>query len=200
MSEETLYTIRLPKDEISLNALLKGYTKTKLKAIGEGHGLMISSSWTKEKQVDRLTPAIIKQAQTIYQEVLEEVVRTLVTGEERIFELEHLDAVRGLFPLFQKGFLFAAKTNKSVLLVIPEEVAEAVKHKQHLSAEPRADDLDGQHKRQAEMPPSHQLLREWRDRLVKIYGTCSPDHLEKVWNRFYPDKLSATEVQAILSE
>lgn len=204
MSEKTIIQISLPEAGANLNALLKGYTKKKLADIGENHGLTIPKSWTKDRQVNSLAEAIIEQAQTIYQEVLEEVVGTLPTEDQLVYQLDSVEAVSALTPLFQKGFLFAAKADKGILLVIPEEVVQAVQHGKDLfvqsTAEPETADKNQQDESLYPNSPSVQLLKEWKSRLLKIYGTCSSDHLERVWSRRYPNELSAAEVKAILSD
>lgn len=174
-----------------LQELLMGYTKTQLMEIAASFNSPLPKSWKKDKVAKALSEHIEEQAETIYQEVLSEVVGRLPNQEQSAYVVESLEGISSLNPLIEKGFIYIKPVNDSYMLIIPEEILEAA----------AAGDIGHKEEPTNETFDTHitDTLTKWKSNLENIYGTFSPEHLHAVWNRYYSQKLTIEEINDRLS-
>lgn len=191
--------------DLSLENLLEGYKKTQLLEMGDSLAMTLSKSWKKIKLIEALADKIIEQAQTIYNEVLEQVIDTLPSREQNRYLLDNLDSLKSLAPLFKKGFFFAVKTSDGILFIIPVEVIEAVDSARGVeaplkSADVKEDELKNDTLEDVSTHEAVHSLTKWRNQLISIYGSYNTAHLQSIWNRYYSEALSIEEIDELLSK
>lgn len=187
-------TIKLTKMtglNYSLENLLMGYTKTQQLEIADSLNSNLPKSWKKSKVAQELAVRIEEQAQTVYQEVLEDVIKRFPNQEQTAYFVESLDGISSLNPLIEKGFMYVQQVSDSYMLIIPEDILRA------------AIGYDGKwtDETTASQSQSHaaDVLQKWKETLNAIYGTVSPSHLHAVWNRHYSEELTIEEISDLLS-
>lgn len=205
MTEQAIDLIKNLSDDISLEQLLEGYKKAQLLEMGESLAVTLPKSWKKKKMTKSLTDRIIEQAQTIYNEVLEQVIDTLPSREQNLYHLDSLDSIKSLAPLIKKGFFFAAETVDGFIFIIPAEVIKAVDSARGVEAPLKAADKPESEEDPSSVEPVNsdeavQSLVKWKNQLINIYGSYSTTHLQSIWNRYYTNELSIQEIEALLSE
>lgn len=191
-NEENVSYIKWHKNETELTDLLKGHAKKDLLDLAERQAVAVRKSWNKKKMADALAEKITEQAETIYHEVLEDVLLRLPDLDTNVYRVNDLNEIEGFIPLIEKGFFFAAKEKDGVFLIIPEEVLFSVKDRLTSlkgSVEPdQPEDAD----RKA------LILNQWRDKAVAIYGGVSLEHLKTTWNRYYDEPVTVEEIERLL--
>lgn len=187
-------TIKLTKMtglNYSLENLLMGYTKTQQLEIADSLNSNLPKSWKKSKVAQELAVRIEEQAQTVYQEVLEDVIKRFPNQEQTAYVVESLDGISSLNPLIEKGFIYVQQVSDSYMLIIPEEILRAAIGYEGKWTEETT----------ASQSQSHaaDVLQKWKETLNAIYGTVSPSHLHAVWNRHYSEELTIEEISDLLS-
>ncbi|TVP89537.1 hypothetical protein [Alkalibacterium sp.] len=174
-----------------LENLLMGYTKTQQLEIADSLNSSVPKSWKKSKVAKELAEIIEEQAQTVYQEILEDVIGRFPSQEQSIYVVKSLESIVGLNPLIEKGFIFVQYVNESYMLIIPEEILKAAgMHNELVSEETKSVQSDFH---------AADIIHKWKENLLAIYGTVSAKHLHAVWNRHYAEQLSIDEIKELLS-
>ncbi len=204
MTEQTFIIIKKPQ-EMGLEDLLTRYKKSQLLEMGESLAVTFPKSWKKGKLIESLADKIVEQAQTIYNEVLEQVIDTLPDKEQTMYYLETVDSIKNLAPLIKKGFFFAAETDEGFVFIVPKEVIGAVESAKGVeaSAVPVTESLDDSNDEVVENVSTHQAVKsltKWKNQLLSIYGTYSTSHLQSIWNRYYSEELSLEEIDELVSK
>lgn len=171
-----------------LESLLKSYTKNQLNELSQHLHAETKKSWRKDKLIQVLQENVIDQATTIYAEILEEVFSHLPDTDSQVYRLEKLDDIEAFAPLIQKGFFFVSKEGDSYLFIIPDEVKEIWEK----TTPPVSSEITD------ETSEKGNILKEWKDKQVAIFGSYSVEHLTSVWNRYYDDNLTEKEVADLL--
>ncbi|MCC5894553.1 MAG: hypothetical protein JJU16_03760 [Alkalibacterium sp.] len=204
MTDHAFEMIKNPEG-LSLEELLNSYKKSHLLDIGESLAVRLPKSWKKGKLTEALADKIVEQAQTIYNEVLEQVIDTLPDKEQTVYQLDRLDSIKGLAPLIRKGFFFAAETDEGYLFIIPSEVVRAVDSARGVEAPlvPELLKTSESDREPLENVNTHQALNslnKWKNQLISIYGSYTSEHLHSIWNRYYKEELTIEEIEKLLSE
>lgn len=175
----------------NLENLLMGYTKAQQLEIADSLNKAISKSWKKSKIAMELSLIIQEQAQTVYQEILEEMIKKMPNQEQSAYFVESLDGISSLNPLIDKGFIYVHQVNESYMLIIPEEIL-AIAASDEASWNEEAQDPQ-------ESESTAEIIHKWKESMLAIYGTVSAEHLYRVWNRHFSQKLSIDEIRDMLS-
>lgn len=190
--EENIAFIKWNNEDTELTGLLKGHAKKDLVALAERQAVSLRKSWNKAKMSEVLAERITEQAETIYHEVLEDVLLRLPDLETMVYRVKGLDEIEGFIPLIDKGFFFVAKDKKNILLLIPEEVLFSVKDRLNSMEKPTKRDQPEDTDKKA------RLLNQWRDKAVAIYGGVSLEHLKKIWDRYSDEPVTIEEIEELL--
>lgn len=203
MTEQEIYAIKHTSEELTLSGLLGGYKKAQLLEMGESLAGTLPKSWKKDKLIQALSERIIEQAQTIYAEILEQVIDTLPDRSQTMYYLSSLDSIRSLAPLIKKGFFFAVQSEKEIIFIIPTEVLDAVESagddNTSLLEKTAAEEAQSPHNDVTTHQAAHSL-RKWKNQMISIYGSYTSTHLQQIWNRYYSENLSIAEIEDLLAE
>lgn len=219
MTEPIIDILKGHSGDYSMISLLMGYTKSQMMQIADSHGLTLPKSWKKNKVAEALTEQILHQAQTLYQEILDEVLSIIPESGQNMLPVKDSESLNSFAPLIQKGFFFAVKTGDSYIVVIPTELIDAVNEgrpEQDISqtdlsdwqiegsadklTDPKSQSSDEEKVAKDQAEHTYDLLLKWKNHLTAIYGGYSSRHLHEIWNRHYPDTLTEEEIIDILTD
>ncbi|GEN51623.1 hypothetical protein [Alkalibacterium pelagium] len=219
MTEPIIDIIKGHSGDYSMINLLMGYTKRQMMQIADSHGLTLPKSWKKNKVAEALKEKILHQAQTLYQEILDEVLSVIPENTQNSLLVEDSQGLNSFAPLIQKGFFFAVKADDSYIVIIPDDLKDAVNEgrpeqvisqtalsdwqieepaDQRTNLKSQSSDEEKVTKDQSEH--TYYLLLKWKKQLTAIYGGFSISHLHEVWNRYYTDSLTEEEITEILTD
>lgn len=190
--------------ELELIDLLNGYKKNELINVADEQGVTLKKSWNKAKMVDVLAEKTTEQAETIYHDLLASVLTRLPDLDTHIYRVNELADIQGFIPLIQKGFFFVTQegvhdeTNeeRGIFLLIPEEILFSVKDR--LTETPQTVSNNVVPTSKVDETKQVELLNQWQDKALAIYGTVSLEHLQTTWNRYFDEKLTVKDIQALL--
>lgn len=191
-TEADVAFIKWNKNNTELVDLLKGHTKAELLDQAEKQAVAVKKSWNKTKLVNAIAENTTEQAETIYHPVLEEVLVRLPDLETNIYRVKALTDIEGFIPLIKQGFFFVAREDDSILLLIPEEIMFSVKDRLQSDDKPSETILPSENKKA-------QILNNWKDKAVAIYGNVSLDHLKTTWNRYFDEPVTIEELKNLLN-
>lgn len=164
-------------------------------------------------------PHILHQAQTLYQEILDEVLSIIPESNQNVLPVKDSESLKGFAPLIKKGFFFAVTAEDSSIVIIPTELIDAINEgspeedisqtalsdwqiegpaDQRTNLKSQSSDEEKVTKNQSEH--TYDLLLKWKKQLTEIYGGFSSSHLHEVWNRYYTDSLTEEEITEILTD
>ena len=219
MTEPTIDSLKEYSGDYRMINLLMGYTKSHMMQIADSHGLTLPKSWKKIKVAEALMPHILHQAQTLYQEILDEVLSIIPESNQNVLPVKDSESLKGFAPLIKKGFFFAVTADDSSIVIIPTELIDAINEGRpeedvfqtipsDAQGEEPADKLtdlrnqsaDGEEETSNHSEKTYDLLLKWKNQLTAIYGGFSSSHLHEVWNRYYTDSLTEEEITEILTD
>lgn len=202
MTEPTIDSLKEYSGDYRMINLLMGYTKSHMMQIADSHGLTLPKSWKKIKVAEALMPHILHQAQTLYQEILDEVLSIIPESNQNVLPVKDSESLKGFAPLIKKGFFFAVTADDSSIVIIPTELIDAINE-----GRPEEDvfqtipsEAHGEKETSDHSEKTYDLLLKWKNQLTAIYGGFSSSHLHEVWNRYYTDSLTEEEITEILTD